>query len=115
MTTELTVYSKDSPRRVQNEIKICDRCLRDPEIGPQLRPFSFFLPLPSNVEEPPYTYLFVAMEYPENWPRTEAEDRREVNEGHVSFVKTMSALIWLFAIWEYILCEGNRFVSKRRT
>lgn len=55
----------------------CTRCLRDPEIGPQLRSLPFFLPLPNNVEEPPYTYLFVAMEPSGNWLKTEAEGTRE--------------------------------------
>ena len=40
---------------------------------------SFFLPLPSNVEEPPHTYLFVAMEPSSNWLRTEAEGRRKTS------------------------------------
>lgn len=66
------------------DIKICDRCLHDIEIGPQLRDLSFFLPLPSNVEEPPHTYLFVAMETSGNWLKTEAEGRRRVSEGYMN-------------------------------
>ncbi len=52
MTTELTVDSKDSLGRGQDKTNTCDRCLHDPEIGPQLRDLPFFLPLPSNVEKP---------------------------------------------------------------
>jgi len=78
------LVSSEQLSKIQSEIASCCECLRDSEIGPQLRDLPFFLPLPSNVEEPPHTYLFVAMERFGNWLRTEAEGRR-FSEAYVNF------------------------------
>lgn len=90
-------------------IKTCDCCLHDIETGPQLRSLPFFLPLPNNVEELPYTYLFIAMEPSGNWLGTEAEGRRKVSEGYVNFATQLNDYILVFAIQKYLLREGEGF------
>lgn len=102
----------DVLRDVQREILGCDRCLRDPEIGQQLRSLPFFLPLPNNIEEPPYTYIFVAMEPSGNWLKTEAEGRRRVNEGYVNFATQLNDYILVYAIRRYLLREGEGFSTR---
>ena len=92
-----------------SKIGECDRCLHDPEIGGQLRDLPFFLPLLSNIEEPPYTYLFVAMEPSGNWLKTEAEGRSKVSEGYVNFATQLNDYILVFAIQKYLLREGEGF------
>ncbi len=68
-----------------------------------------FLPLPSNVEESPYTYVFVAMELSGNWLGTGAEGRRKVSEGYVNFATQLNDYILVFAIQKYLLREGEGF------
>ena len=108
-TPSCLVTSETDFRDIQRELVDCDNCLRDSEIGPRLHDLPFFLPLPSNVEEPPYTYIFVAMEPSGNWLKTEAEGRRRISEGYVNFATQLNDYILVFAIQKYLLREGEGF------
>ncbi|MCJ7668428.1 MAG: hypothetical protein MUP04_09170, partial [Anaerolineae bacterium] len=67
------------------ELRSCRNCPEDEVMGESNQREPIFVSLPTNLESPPYTYLFLALEPSTKWAKDEADARAKIGQGFANF------------------------------
>lgn len=85
------------------ELRSCRNCPEDEVMGESNQREPIFVSLPTNLESPPYTYLFVALEPPAKLAKDEADACAKIGQGFANSHRYKPTCLLHFSISRFLL------------